>query len=106
MWDIDLISISGDDVEIESFEFTSSTSPSPISQAKLDGSEIWSGNASFPTGVLTLNSGSSSARTIAAGTTDTLWFQNTDDPSGNESYTLVVNFTDGSSSTINFSISW
>ena len=106
---LQLISTSSSDVVIESFAFTADTSTVAIRKLKLDSKEIWRrtfAGAPLPTGVLALNRGTTSHRTVAAGASPTLQIEFRFNPLGTVAYTLVFFFTDGSTSTMSFSIAW
>jgi len=105
---LDLVSISAVDVVIESFELSSDVSSEEITELKYNDERIWKEGSgeSLPTGDVDLNRGTTSDRTIPAGSSERLEMEFDDDMSGNQALTLVLHFTDGSSSTIAFTIDW
>jgi MSHA pilin protein MshD len=110
IFSINLVSISGDDVEVGSFDLSADVATRRVRYFRLAGNAIWSGPASgtyLPTGVIALNAGSAADRTVSAGASPTLEveFKHVESASPVD-YTLILNFTDGSSSTITFTIVW
>jgi hypothetical protein len=103
---LDLFNISAANVEIASFSLSANVATHAVKVLKLDGDGIWVGPVSLPTGVRPMNDGDSTKRTIAAGTSDELYIEMNGEPSGTIVYTLVLYFTDSSSSTLVFSIAW
>ena len=107
---LDLISTSSSDAVIESFALSADVSTEKLRRVDLDSNRIWqgdTGSVDLPTGVLALNRGTTAERTIVAGASPPLLlsFQNNPSP-GAVVYTLVLFFTDGTSSTITFTIAW
>ncbi|MFT5052295.1 MAG: hypothetical protein ACI8QZ_003728 [Chlamydiales bacterium] len=105
---LDLVSISSEDAVLESFSISANTANEDIKKLKLDNEEIWKENSGveLPTGTLTLNKGSTGDRTLDAGESPELKIEFDDDEDGTLTYTLVLNFTDGTSSTLIFTVSW
>jgi MSHA pilin protein MshD len=107
-FEMDLVSISATDVEIQSFDLSSDDTSHKAHEFKLDHQKIWyeHNGKSIPTGVTLLNKGHGHDRTIKAGKSPELEFRSHTDLSETISYTLILYFTDGSSSTLNFSLEW
>ena len=106
-FNIDLVSISPIDVVIESFSLSSDVGSEELHRLRLNVSWIWHAHGVFlPTGTTALNLGSAAGRTIPAGTSPTLRVDFRRNQTGSVEYTLVLHFTDGSSSTMVFTINW
>lgn len=105
---MDLVSIFSSDLEIESFEITADGSPPNLKEVKLDNHKLITDmDVELPTGVVALNDGSTSERTIDAGDDPEVRIKFKDDfDEGTTTFTLVVHFTDGSSDSITFSVSF
>jgi|GEM_PF-3602466 len=105
---VDLVSIASNDLEIESIELNADNSPPNLKEFKLDNKKIIEDvDEELPTGVVTLNDGSSSDRTIEAGDDPEARIRFKDDfDEGTTEFTLTVHFTDGSSDAIDFSVTW
>jgi len=105
---VDLVSIASTDLEIESVELSATGSPPNLKEFKLDGHKIIKNlDLELPTGVVALTSGSSSDRTIEAGDDPEARIKFKDDfDDGTTEVTLVLHFTDGSSDTITFSVTY
>ena len=105
---LDLVSLSSEDAVLESFSISANTANEDLKKLKLDNKEIWKKNsgAELPTGTLALNKGSTSNRTIDAGDDPELKIEFKKNEDDTLTYTLVLNFTDGTSSTLTFTVSW
>jgi len=105
---IDLVSLAGSDLEIESVELTANNSPPNLKEFKLDNHKIINNlDEELPTGVVTLNDGSTSDRTIEAGDDPEARIKFKDDfDEGTTEVTLTLHFTDGSSDSITFSVTF
>ena len=104
---LNLVSISPNDEEIESFSLSSDAPSGLVWRLWLENQLVWAGFLiSLPTGVLPLNVGSSADRTVRAGARPraTLLFWPAE--SGTVEYTLDLNFVGGATSTIKFTIDW
>ena len=107
VFEIDLVSISPTDVVIESFSLSSDAGSEELRRLRLDGNKVWqAGGVFLPTGTTALNQGTTADRTILAGTSPTLRVEFRRNQSGTVEYTLVLGFTNGSSSTMVFTINW
>lgn len=104
--EIDLVSISPSDAIIVSFSLSASSSSEQVWEIELDEDDIWeeSSGVSLPTGVLALNMGSTSDRTVPAGDDIEIEIKFEDDFEDPNTYTLVLTFLDGTSSTLVFSV--
>lgn len=107
-FDLDLVSTSDSDVRIASFDLSADVATEEVKKIKLDGEDIWKENSGVDLPVVgtALNEGSSSDRTIQAGESPDLRIEWKSNPSGTVTYTLVLHFTDGSSSILVFPITW
>jgi len=107
-FELDLVSIYAEDIVLESFELSCDANDYSIKRLKLDGSEIWKEDSGrdVPTGLTTLNKGSTSARTVEAYDSPELEFQSNNKLYNTVDYTLTLHFTNGSQSTISFSVDW
>jgi hypothetical protein len=107
-FELDLVSISATDVIIQSFDFSADDNSYQAHEFKLDHKSVWHEHHgySMPTGVTLLNQGHAHDRTIKAGKEPELRYKSDSKPSGTIAYTLILNFTDGSSSTLSFSVTW
>jgi Tfp pilus assembly protein PilX len=107
-FEMDLVSISTTDVIIQSFDLSADNNSYKAREFKLDHKRIWRENHgySMPTGVTLLNQGHGHDRTIKAGDAPELRYRSYNKPSGTITYTLILYFTDGSSSTLGFSVAW
>jgi len=105
---IDLYSLSDDDLQIASFELSANASTPDLEEIKLDNKKILSSaSLSLPTGVTALNDGSDSERTIEALDAPQARIKFDDDfDDGTYTFTLVLTFTDGSSDSVTFSVSY
>ena len=104
---LDLVSLSPTDLVLESFALSSSYQAEKVRELRVDGNRIWRDNSVYtPTGTTPLNDGSTADRTILAGASPTLRVDFEDNQSGSIAYVLVLNFTNGSSSTLSFTINW
>jgi len=103
-----LINISGQDLLIESFSFDANVPTTLLKEFELDGNELYESGSglSMPTGLISVTNVDDEDRTIPAGDSPELSIKFLTEPSGTITYTLVLNFTDGSSSTIVFTVSW
>jgi hypothetical protein len=102
-----LVSESATDAVLESFSISADVGTEQFEEVELDGTNIWSHSGiDLPTGVIAMNLGSTSDRTLEAGDNPEIELDFEDEPSGTINYTLVLNFTDGSSSTLEFAITW
>jgi hypothetical protein len=106
-WTLDLVSISGSDVVLESFELSTTASSDEIFMIKYDGNKIWEdGGIALPTGVVNFNEGSTADRTIPAGSSLEWFGEFKGGVDGAQPLTLVLHFTDSSTATINFTLNW
>ena len=106
---LDLVSLSAVGTEIEKFELSASRAMPDLEEFELATARIWEEplGISLPTGEVTLNNGTASERTVSAATSPSALFEFASDPTGGVvNYTLVIHFTDGSSSTLTFSVTW
>ena len=105
---LDIVSISGSDVVIESFDLSADVATEPVTRVELADMRIWreDSGVALPTGVVALNDGTTADRTVPAGTSPNLLIRFLNDPTGSVEYTLVLAFTDETSSTIVFTITW
>lgn len=105
---LDLVSITSSDVEISTFSLSADQSTEKLKRLRLDGKQIYKKNSglNLPTGTVALNKGSSSHRTVPAMESPELRIEFKHSPDDDITYTLVLNFTDGSSETIVFTIEW
>lgn len=114
IWDskrftIDLVSIWPEDVVIASFELSDDAGGAyQAHRFKLDNTDIWHehGGVDIPTGVTTFNNGLTQNRTVPSSGSPTLLFQSHTAPASTVTYTLVLNFTYGGKSTLEFSVPW
>ena len=105
---IDLVSVASSDLEIEFIELSSDGSTPKLEEVELASSKILTHkNEALPTGVVSLNAGNGSERTIVAGDDPEarITFRKNFDP-GTYQFTLVLYFMDGSSDSVGFSITW
>jgi hypothetical protein len=93
---------------LASFSLSADVATEPVDKLKLEGREVWKdgGGASLPTGDLALNRGELEERLLEAGTAPVLRIEFKAKPSGTVEYTLVLRFTNGTSATLVFPISW
>jgi len=104
---LDLVSISNADAEIAAFSMSSSVGAEELHRLKLEGDQIWHEHDVFlPNDTTDLNDGSTAERTVPAGAAPLFSVEFADDQSGTVAYTLVLYFTNGSSSTLSFTIAW
>jgi len=110
IFSLDLVSSSATDAEIESFDLSGPAATKRVRYLRLAGLAIWNGPAAgtnLPTGVVALNAGSTADRSVSAGTSPTLEVEfKTAESASPVTYTLILAFTDGASSTITFTIAW
>jgi MSHA pilin protein MshD len=106
--DLDLISDSACDAIISSFALSADVATSALTKLKLDSGSttIWTGSLALPTAQTALNAGTTAARTVPAGGSPLLQVTFESNPSGTITYTLVLVFTNGTSSTISFTVAW
>jgi len=105
---IDLVSLASTDLEIESIELTANNSPPNFKEFKLDSHKIIKDlDVELPTGVVAVTDGSTSQRTIEAGDDPEARIKFKDDfDEGTTDVTLTLHFTDGSSDSISFSVTF
>lgn len=105
---MNLISIWPEDVVIESFELNNDSGEYGAHRFKHKGSDIWHEHSGIdvPTGLTALNKGSTSKRTVKANASTKLEFQSHEKPDDTINYTLILHFTNGTQSTLAFSIEW
>ncbi|MBU8870900.1 MAG: type II secretion system protein GspG [Gemmatimonadales bacterium] len=105
---LDLVSTSDTDLVIESFEMDSDITSKKICLFQFNTNTIWESGpgVAVPTGVLALNAGTTSERTIPAGSSYTLFGEFKNKVQTEQQITLVLHFTDGRSSTLVFTIFW
>jgi len=105
---LDLVSISSVDVVLASFSLSASASTTMAKKLKRDGHEVWKQDAgvALPTGILSMNQGSTGDRTVPVGSAKEFKYEAVANPSGTITYTLVLYFTDSSSSILVFAIVW
>jgi MSHA pilin protein MshD len=104
--ELDLVSNSPCDAILASFALSAGAVNPDVDRLRLDNRNIWTGSAALPTGLTTLNRGTSANRTIPAGGSKTLDIRFDSAPSGTITYTLALTFTNGTSSTLVFTIAW
>ena len=105
--ELDLIGISPNAAIIDSFELSADVPTRRVDKLKLDGEDIWQQDGVLlPTGPLALNEGELHEQTILAGEALPLRVEFDGKPSGTVTYTLTLFFTNGSSSTLVFTIDW
>ena len=104
---VDLVSLWPSDLEIESIELSADNSPPNFKEFKLDSHKIIKDlDVELPTGIVAINAGNTSQRTLEAGDDPEARIKFKDDfDEGTTNITLVVHFTDGSSDSITFSVS-
>lgn len=105
---LDLVSVSASDLVLDSFDLSANVATKKAKKLKLDDEKIWevSNGSSLPITGASPNEGSTSDRTIDAGSSPELRIEFHSNPSGTVMYTLVLHFTDGSSAHLEFSIAW
>lgn len=103
--DLDLVSNSPCDAVLASFSLSAVVATQDITRLRLQ-RNIWIGSATLPTGVTALNRGTSAQRTIGAGASEPLELHFAAAASGAITYTLVLVFTNGTSSPITFTVAW
>jgi len=96
--------------EIESFDLSADVTTKRVRYLRLAGNSIWDGPAAgtnLPTGLIALNAGSAAERSVSAGGSPSLEveFKHSESASPVQ-YTLVLNFSDSTSSSLTFSIVW
>ena len=102
----------GSDLEVESFSLSASRPIPELEKFRLadDGEkfhDVWEGDAPVPTGTLALNDGKPNERVVPAGGIAGARFEFDDDlDPGPITFTLRLNFTDGSSSTLVIDMFW
>ena len=106
--DLDLVSNSSCDAILSSFALSANVATSTLDRLKLNNGSttIWNGSLALPTGQTALNAGSTAVRTVPAGGSPTLQVTFESNPAGTITYTLVLYFTNLTSSTITFTIVW
>ncbi|MEM7310236.1 MAG: hypothetical protein AAF682_26410 [Planctomycetota bacterium] len=100
-----LVTLTDDPYEIESFSLSASGFHPPLRRLRLDRSPIWFGFEWLPMSDEPPNRGSTDDRTIEGGSPPlnlAFWWS----PFGSQDYELTLSFADGSSSTIRFTIDW
>ena len=106
---VDLVNAYSTYVILDSFELSADVPTSPLSGLKLEGKQVWNGpfgDVDLPTGQQALNKGTIIERAVLLGTAPNLEVQMGANPVGTVTYTLVLHFTNGSSSTITIPINW
>lgn len=103
-----LYSSADSDAVLKSFSLAVVGKSEAVTRFTMDKRTLWTSRSgkSLPTGDLSLNSGSSRYRTIAAGKSEKVELQFAKRQTGNDKFTLKLNFEDGSTSTLTFSIKW
>lgn len=108
-WDMELISLSASDLVIDTFALSADRAMPNLKEIKIDNTKIFSDSSGepLPTGTISPNSGDADDRTLPALTdTDARVKFKSAPTSGDSLITLVLNFTDGSSATLEFPLSW
>lgn len=105
---MDLVSDSSVDAVLESFSVSADTSSENLKSIYLAGQQLWwqTAGVSLPTGLQALNAGSTTDRTLPAGTSPQLEIGFKANASNTVNYTLVLNFTDGTSSSMYLAVAW
>ena len=105
---IPLVNTSGEDLVLDRFELSSDLPSDSLFIIYLEGAWLWfSGSGlTLPTGETAFSWWSAGNRTVATGTSPRLFFGFSPNPSGTVTYTVVVHFTNGESSTLTFPIAW
>ncbi len=107
-----LISESGTDLRIRSFSLSASRSVPELEVFELatkpgDFKKLWDGDRRVPTGTLFVDKGNPNQRVLPAGAPTGARFEFDDEiKRGPITFTLVLNFTDGSSSTLVIPFTW
>lgn len=100
------------DVEIESFSLAASRSVSDVKKYELatvhdNWTQIWGGQESVPTGVLDTDESEPEERVVPGNGSADAFFEFDDDiDEGDITFTIVLNFTDSSTSTIVATFEW
>ncbi len=106
---INLINNTSSDVEIDSFSL-SADQATPNQMAFYNPDEalgLWLGSQALPTGTVNLDNGTSAQRTVPGDGALLIRIGfSSNVSSGPIAFTLVINFTNGSSSTLEFTINW
>ena len=104
---LELTSIDAADVVLNAFSLDTKAGNS-TTRLKLQSKDIWreSKGSKLPLAKTSLNRGTSSQRTVAAGAKRRLEIHFKDRPKGKKAYKLEVFYADGRSSQLDFTISW
>lgn len=111
-FDMVLINETSTDLQIESFQFSSNRPVSPLKKFKLATEpdhfhDIWKGEEPVPTGTLIVKDDHPEECIIPVGGATGAHFEFDEDiPPGPITFTLVLNFTDGSSSILDIPFTW
>jgi len=106
-FDLNLVSLSSVDLEIASFSLSASIAGEELRRSRLAGQSIWHDFGVFlPAGPVILNDGTQADRTIPAGGSPALSIEFRVNQSGTILYQLDIVFTDGSSASLSFTITW
>ena len=100
--EFDLVTASGYPVILASFSLSANSATTPVDKVKLDNKDVWKirNGVALPTGTLALNDGDPDERMIEPGTDPELRIEFKGKPRGTITYTLVLSFTNGTSSTL------
>lgn len=107
-FELELVSSSANAAILSSFSLSADQPTRNVDKLKLDGGDIWKlgGGVPLPTPLVELNEGDLHERTVLAGDAPALRVEFKGKPAGTLTYTLVLVFTNGASSTLVFSIAW
>jgi hypothetical protein len=106
IFELDLVSVAPGDLRLASFAFAADAVTPRIDRVRLENADVWrsSAGAALPTGLLALNAGTPREQTVPAGERPRLRFNFTANLSGRRTFTLELVFTDGSRSTLVFTL--
>lgn len=107
-FELDLVSSSSKDVELEWFALSSDIAMPELKEFKLDGKKVWKEGSGEPLPLEDeCNSGKDSERTLEAGDTVAARFEfKGDDPEGTSRLSLTLGYTNGATSSLTFDITW
>lgn len=105
---VPLVSQANEDLVIQSFSIEAPNAWPPLNGLWLDGAMLWPTNnwLWFPTGTVDVTWRPEAVRTIPQGTSPLLFVRLLWGPGGTRDYTIVLNFTNGTSSTLEVPITW
>ena len=105
---VPLINVANRDLVIESISLSADVETAGLQRFRL-GSDLYfniGGGVPLPTGTIPLTGISEAERTVYALESPLLEIRFARNPRGTVTYTLVLNFTEGTSSTIVFTVQW